>query len=65
VELVEDSGKIAALQHHVIEDGVSIGVTKADGEKCDRCWNYSPTVGTHSEHSLLCDRCVDALAGEF
>lgn len=44
---------------------LSIGVVKADGEKCDRCWNYSIHVGEIHEHPLLCDRCVPALKGEF
>jgi isoleucyl-tRNA synthetase len=44
---------------------IQIGVSQADGHKCDRCWNYAETVGTHSDHDILCDRCVGALAGEF
>jgi isoleucyl-tRNA synthetase len=44
---------------------LAVGVVKADGEKCDRCWNYSTRVGTISEHPLLCDRCVPALNGQF
>ena len=26
--------------------------------KCDRCWNYRPTVGQSAEHPTLCERCV-------
>ena len=40
-------------------------VYKADGQKCDRCWNYSTHVGESAEHPLICERCVAALAGEF
>lgn len=36
---------------------VRIGVRRASGEKCARCWNYSETVGTRKEHSELCERC--------
>lgn len=43
----------------------TIGIVKASGEKCDRCWNYSTYVGTSSEHPALCERCERALAGEF
>jgi len=25
--------------------------------KCERCWNYRPTVGQSPEHPTLCDRC--------
>ncbi len=44
---------------------LAVGVVKAEGEKCDRCWNYSTHVGTISEHPLLCDRCAPALEGQF
>ena len=30
---------------------VSVQVNKADGSKCDRCWNYSPHVG-RTRHTL-------------
>ncbi len=65
VELIDDGSKLQGLQHQTTNEAGKIGVTTAEGVKCDRCWNYSPTVGHNSEHSLLCDRCVDALAGNF
>ena len=39
------------------ECGVSI--TKADGEKCARCWKVLPEVSAESGH--LCNRCADAV----
>jgi isoleucyl-tRNA synthetase len=33
-------------------------VVKAEGEKCERCWCYSKTVGTDHEHPTLCSRCA-------
>ncbi|MBE6861858.1 MAG: isoleucine--tRNA ligase, partial [Ruminococcus sp.] len=36
-------------------------VVKAEGEKCERCWCYSKTVGTDSEHPTLCARCAAAV----
>ncbi len=44
---------------------LGIGVTDATGTKCDRCWNYSDTVGESSDDPTICDRCVAALAGTF
>jgi isoleucyl-tRNA synthetase len=35
-----------------------VRVTRADGAKCQRCWNYRPTVGQSSRHPQLCNRCV-------
>ena len=43
----------------------NIAVVKADGEKCDRCWNYSLSVGSFAEDPTICDRCNAALKGEF
>ena len=42
--------------------GILIKVEKAEGEKCERCWNYLPTVGAHAEHPTLCHRCVEAVS---
>jgi len=39
-----------------------ITVSKAAGNKCGRCWNYSEYVGSSPEHPLLCAKCVDAVA---
>ncbi len=40
---------------------VAIEVYKAEGVKCQRCWNYSLSVGKIASHLLVCDKCVDAL----
>ncbi|KAL0908616.1 hypothetical protein M5K25_023119 [Dendrobium thyrsiflorum] len=42
---------------------VWIGVSRADGMKCERCWNYSPNVGMFAEHPTLCSRC-NAVIGD-
>ena len=38
--------------------GLGFDVAKASGEKCERCWIYSDTVGTDDEHPTLCSRCA-------
>jgi isoleucyl-tRNA synthetase len=40
---------------------LKIRVSKADGEKCSRCWNYATTVGESDEHPAICHRCLQAL----
>ncbi|PRQ39187.1 putative isoleucine--tRNA ligase [Rosa chinensis] len=40
---------------------VWIGVSRAEGLKCERCWNYSPQVGSFPDHSTLCSRCYDVV----
>jgi isoleucyl-tRNA synthetase len=65
VELVDDANLLQGCQHQTTSEGGKIGVVNADGTKCDRCWNYSPTVGQNNEQPEICSRCVDALAGKF
>ncbi len=39
-----------------------VEIEKADGQKCERCWNYSTRVGEFPEYPTVCERCNDALA---
>jgi isoleucyl-tRNA synthetase len=43
--------------------GASLEVTiqKADGQKCERCWNYSTHVGENVRYPTVCERCTEAL----
>ncbi|EXB74782.1 Isoleucine--tRNA ligase [Morus notabilis] len=41
---------------------VWIGVSRAEGGKCERCWNFSLQVGSFSEHPTLCSRCYNAVS---
>src|SRR6059036_544494 len=38
--------------------GLVIGVDRARGEKCERCWTRSEHVGESRRHPKLCERCV-------
>jgi len=42
-------------------EGLAIQISRARGNKCERCWNYSETVGRDQEHPSLCARCLDVL----
>jgi isoleucyl-tRNA synthetase len=37
--------------------GVHVEVKKADGLKCERCWNYSIHVGEDKRYPTVCERC--------
>lgn len=42
--------------------GCFIGVTKAEGTKCGRCWFYDREVGKHDRYGEdLCQRCDEAI----
>ena len=64
VELV-DSMDAIEKEYQSTSDTVSIAIVKADGEKCERCWNYSLSVGSFDDDPTICDRCNAALKGEF
>lgn len=38
--------------------GLGVNVTQAPGEKCERCWMCSETVGTVAKHPTICRRCA-------
>ena len=52
VEIVEGEGG-----EHKGDSGIGVTVTHAKGEKCERCWSFSETVGEDAEHPTLCARC--------
>jgi isoleucyl-tRNA synthetase len=40
---------------------VHIEVEKAEGSKCERCWNFSTHVGEDKDYPMVCERCSAAL----
>ena len=46
-----------------VKNGRSIEVLaqKADGEKCIRCWHYSPEIGNNKLYPDICPKCIEAL----
>ncbi len=62
VELVDS---LPDVEYKDESEIATIAVVKADGEKCDRCWNYSPSVGSFVDDPTICDRCNAALKSEF
>jgi isoleucyl-tRNA synthetase len=65
VELLDSPEALQGIKHTMQSDAWGIGVINAEGEKCDRCWNYSTHVGESTEHPLLCERCIAALANNW
>jgi isoleucyl-tRNA synthetase len=42
-------------------DSLNVEIQKADGAKCERCWNYSVRVGESEKYPTVCERCAAAL----
>jgi isoleucyl-tRNA synthetase len=43
------------------EGTLTVGIERAGGVKCERCWRYVPSVSSDPSLAGLCDRCQDAL----
>ena len=41
--------------------GVHVEVKKAEGLKCERCWNYTTRVGEDKDNPTVCERCAAVL----
>ena len=42
--------------------GLEVTVQRAEGKKCERCWNYSTHVGENARYPHICERCSEAIA---
>ncbi|MBO8155313.1 MAG: isoleucine--tRNA ligase [Bacillaceae bacterium] len=61
------SGAEVADEHERAADFelVKVFVEKHPGEKCQRCWVASETVGKNAKHPELCDRCSDIVEKHY
>jgi isoleucyl-tRNA synthetase len=59
----EDLRYIFIVSQVEVHEGEAFGVDiqKADGAKCERCWNYSVRVGESEKYPTVCERCLAAL----
>ncbi|MEL6491538.1 MAG: isoleucine--tRNA ligase [Cyanobacteria bacterium J06621_3] len=65
VELTDSADALEGAKYSTSSDEMGIAVVDADGQKCDRCWNYSTQVGESKDDPTICERCVAALADGF
>jgi isoleucyl-tRNA synthetase len=50
-----------------LEEGATetvVSATKSSHPKCQRCWNYWPSVGKDPEHPDICGRCAAVVTGQ-
>jgi isoleucyl-tRNA synthetase len=48
--------------HSEAVPGLEVTVQRADGKKCERCWNYSTHLGENTRYPTICERCSEAIA---
>ena len=54
----------ADAQQSELLKGLKVALSKAEGEKCPRCWHYTTDIGKVAEHAEICGRCVSNVAGD-
>jgi isoleucyl-tRNA synthetase len=42
---------------------LTLTVTPATAQKCERCWHYRDDVGSEAAHPTICGRCTSNLFG--
>ncbi len=52
---------VSQVEIGAASDELQIEVQRADGQKCERCWNYSTRVGEFERYPTICERCAAAL----
>lgn len=52
---------VSSVSLHRDDQGIKIKVDRAEGAKCERCWNYDTSVGKNPDHPSACGRCLEAL----
>ena len=45
------------------KESIAVKVEQAEGQKCERCWQYSKTVGEDKENPTICHKCSLAVRG--
>jgi isoleucyl-tRNA synthetase len=58
VDLEAGGGRASVVYESQDIPGLVIGVDRAPGEKCERCWMRTEDVGRDAAHPTLCARCV-------
>jgi isoleucyl-tRNA synthetase len=52
---------VSTITLKIGEGGEEVTAAKSTYAKCQRCWNYWPSVGTDPNHPDLCTRCIDVV----
>lgn len=61
VDIQENADNAPQDAYRAEEIPVAVVVAPASGEKCERCWIYTDSVGHHETHTTLCARCADVV----
>ena len=52
---------VSQIQFEHNQNPTACSVSKADGQKCERCWHWEMDIGQNAAHPTICARCVEAV----
>ncbi|MFO1475724.1 MAG: isoleucine--tRNA ligase [Verrucomicrobiota bacterium] len=58
---LDDLRELLNVSQVRLGDGAAPVVSKADGQKCERCWHWETDIGVNPKHPTICGRCAGAL----
>ncbi|MDA8340016.1 MAG: isoleucine--tRNA ligase [Nitrospiraceae bacterium] len=61
VEIYPSSQKTDEVYESTEIKNMFIKVERASGQKCERCWNWSVSVGKFEDHPQICEICYSAI----
>ena len=65
LEVVSSADEVNARATHVTSraeaPAATVGVARAAGDKCERCWHYGTDVGQSDAYAGVCARCANSL----
>ncbi len=64
IKELEDIFIVSKLDLQVNDNPLeNIHISHYEGQKCERCWKWSVSVGKNGEHPTICSRCVQEVSG--
>lgn len=54
--------QVTLKENDRLAQALEVSVERAEGQKCQRCWNYAVDVDAHAGYPGVCGRCVEAIA---
>lgn len=62
VEIEKLGGRLSEVDVDITKEMPPvIDAEKSKNKKCERCWNYWPSVGADNEYPDLCKRCIEVI----
>lgn len=63
-DILEEFFIVSQVELERSDERIQVFVSRAEGQKCERCWKYHPLTNSDSRFPNICPRCAAVLEGE-